>query len=179
MKKEVYTSFSELRRTSEQMLKLVQRTLAGQEPINLRTSINEDLGIAGLDWDMFLEEYENEFNAQLHGLEYTDYFPKEGLTFVDFLFVLLRLLWLLTIFIPARLLGIEKKKIFWYTEPKILTIGDSALSALVGEFVKREQTVIKIRNTSRNKALTSCYGDGLARRLHKTVRAPIKNKSKT
>ncbi|MDQ4139629.1 MAG: hypothetical protein M3142_03815, partial [Bacteroidota bacterium] len=62
-----------------------------------------------------MEENKNEFKAQLHVLEYTDYFLKEGLTFVDFLLVLLRLLWLLTIFLPARLLGIEKKKIFWYT----------------------------------------------------------------
>jgi len=50
MKKEVYTSFSELRRTSEQMLRLVQRTIAGQEPINLRTSISDDLRIAGLEY---------------------------------------------------------------------------------------------------------------------------------
>ncbi|GGK89683.1 DUF1493 family protein [Rufibacter glacialis] len=151
MKKEVYTSFSELRRTSEKMLKLVQRTLAGQEPVNLRTSINDDLGIAGLDWDMFLEEYEKEFKAQLHGLEYTDYFPKEGLTFVDSLLGWTRLLWLLIIYLPARLLEIEKKKILWYTEPQALTIGDLVLSALAGEFVKREQAVIKIKNTSRNK----------------------------
>jgi len=101
---------------------------------------------------MFLEEYEKEFNAQLHGLEYTDYFPNESLTFMDFLLGLTRLLWLLVFYFPARLLGIKKENIFWYTEPQLLTIGDLVLSALAGEFVKREQTVIKIRNTSRNNS---------------------------
>ncbi len=118
------------------MLKLVQTTLAGQEPISLKTSVDDDLGIAGLDWDMFLEEYEKEFKAQLQGLEYTDYFPKEGLTFVDFLLGLTRLLWLLLIYHPARLLNIEKKNTFWYSEPQVLTIGDLVLSALAGEFLK-------------------------------------------
>ncbi|MFC0609796.1 hypothetical protein ACFFGQ_18805 [Rufibacter quisquiliarum] len=152
MKKEVYTSFSELRRTSEQMLRLVQRTLAGNVEINLRTSINYDLGILGLDWDIFLEEYEVTFKAQLHGLIYTDYFDEEVPPLKDILLIPIRIFWLLLVYIPARLVGINKNRIFWYKEQPPLTVGDLVLSAIAGQFVKREKAEIKIKNTSRNNS---------------------------
>lgn len=134
------------------MIHLVQRTLAGNEQINLRTSINYDLGILGLDWDTFLEEYESEFNAQLHGLVYTDYFDEEVPSLKNILLIPIRILWLLLVYLPARLLGINKKRIFWYKEQPPLTVGDLVLSAIAGQFVKREKAEIKIKNTSRNKA---------------------------
>ena len=105
------------------------------------------LGVLGLDWDLFLEEYEKEFKAQLHGLKYTDYFDEEVLSLKDILLIPIRILWLLFIFVPARLLGIEKKKIIWYKEQPPLTVGDLVLSAIAGEFVKRERAEIKIKKS--------------------------------
>ncbi|MEO6834061.1 MAG: DUF1493 family protein [Chitinophagaceae bacterium] len=125
------------------MHQLVQRTVGGQENINLRASLNFDLGVADLDWDMFLEQYEKEFNTRLQGLNYNEYFS-DGLTYKELALLPLRLVWLLFLFLPARFIGFKKDEIAWYREQPQLTIGDLVLSAIAHRFVRRDEVTIKI-----------------------------------
>jgi hypothetical protein len=130
--------FKELKDTSVKMRTLVKRTLGADS--NSRTSF-DDLGIAGLDWISFIEEYNNEFRIELKGLNYSDYFADgiSDLSFSDILFFPYRL----TRRIILRLTGQHKR----YNQKSTLTTGDLILSVHAGRFVKREDVEIRLEKT--------------------------------
>src|SRR4051812_30013138 len=80
MRQEMNIKFKELKDTSVRMRTLVKRTLGTDS--NSRTSF-DDLGVAGLDWDSFLEEYNKEFGVELKGFNYSHYFT-EGISDISF-----------------------------------------------------------------------------------------------
>jgi hypothetical protein len=67
MREVMNIKFKELKETSVRMRALVKRTLGTDS--NSRISF-DDLGVTGLDWDSFLEEYNREFGIELNGLIY-------------------------------------------------------------------------------------------------------------
>jgi len=143
--KELDITFSELKVMTNRMLCLVKRTVGNNEKLSLRKAFYQDLGVTDSDWDSFLEEYEKEFNCQLEGLNYDDYFEDRP-TWKDFLLFPLRILTLPLFLLPERQAKHIKKTLYPFNESKHrLTIGDLVLSAIAKKFVKREQTQIKIK----------------------------------
>jgi hypothetical protein len=127
--------FKELKNTSVRMRALVKRTLGTDS--NSRTSFH-DMGVEGLDWDSFLEEYFNEFGVELEGLEYEDYFT-EGvpISFSDIILFPNRLVRAIATLIFGRHTKVDKRK--------ILTTGDLILSVHAGRFVKRENVEVRLK----------------------------------
>jgi len=136
MKQEINIKFKDLKDTSVRMQTLVKRTLGSDS--NSRTSF-DDLGVIGLDWDSFLEEYRKEFGVELHGLNYSDYFQEEVPTLHDLLLFPFRL---------GRLIilkSIGREDLIKQKPP--LTLGDLVVSVHAGRFAKREETEIRVVKT--------------------------------
>ncbi len=127
--------FSELKDTMARMKSLVQRTL-GVNEINSRTSFNDDLGVIGLDWDSFVEEYQKEFGVTLEGLDYSKYFEEEVLSVSDVLLLPYRLIRVLILSLADRRDLIRQKP--------PLTIGDLVLSVHAKRFVRRSDIEIRL-----------------------------------
>ncbi len=141
---EILVTYSEAKDTIKRMYSLIRRTLSGQRiKLTLETSIYQDLGVLGLDWDSFLEEFEKEFDSNLEGLQYNIYFDEEGIEWSDIFLFPFRV-----VFLPFRLLPEKWTKSIrnvLYRNKKRLTIGDLVLSAMAKKFTKREQTILKIK----------------------------------
>lgn len=133
MREVINTKFKELKDTSVRMQALVKRTLGTDS--NSRTSF-DDLGVIGLDWDSFLDEYQKEFGVELSGLNYSDYFQEEVLTLRDVLLLPFQLVRLIILTIVGRRDLLKQKS--------QLTVGDLILSVHAGRFVKREETEIRM-----------------------------------
>src|SRR5687768_5741925 len=99
MRQVINIKFMDLKDTSVRMRALVNRTLGTGS--NSRTSF-DDLGVMGLDWDSFLEEYQKEFGVELKGLNYSDYFQEEVPTLRDILLFPFRLVRLIILTIIGR-----------------------------------------------------------------------------
>ena len=136
MKQVINTKFKDLKNTSVRMRTLVKSTLGSDS--NSRTSF-DDLGVIGLDWDSFLEEYHKEFGVELHGLKYSDYFQEEIPTLRDMLLFPFRFGGLIIFTIIGRRDLIKQK-------PQ-LTVGDLIVSVHAGRFAKREDTEIREAKT--------------------------------
>lgn len=143
---ELSITYSEAKDTIEKMYSLIRRTIAGQrEKLTLETAIYQDLGVIGLDWDSFIEEYEKEFNTTLEGLEYKIYF-KERVSFRDILLIPLRIAYLPLLILPKNWTSPIRNILFKQEERKDkLTIGDLILSVIAKKFTKREETKIRIK----------------------------------
>ena len=131
----MYIKLRELRGTVVRMRTLVQRTL-GVRNVNSITSFNDDLGVIGLDWDSFLEEYRKEFGIELEGLDYSTYFDEEALPLSDTLLLPYRLVRLLILSLIGR------RDLIPHKPP--LTVGDLIVSVHAGRFVKRADIEIRL-----------------------------------
>lgn len=132
MKLVINTKFKDLRQTSVRMQALVKRTLGSES--NSRTSFDE-LGVAELDWNSFLDEYYKEFGVELTELDYADYFT-DSISFTDILlfpYTVTRLIYL-------KLTGRYRQ----FYRSSTLTTGDLILSVHAKRFVKREHVFIKL-----------------------------------
>jgi len=118
------------------MRTLVKRTLGSDS--NSKTSFGE-LGVIGLDWDSFLEEYYKEFGVELHRLNYSDHFHEEVPTVRDILLFPFR-------FGRLILLTIIGRRDLIKQNPR-LTVGDLIVSVHAGRFAKREDTEIRVVKT--------------------------------
>ena len=136
MRQVINTEFKDLKNTIVKMQALVKRTLGADS--NSRTSF-DDLGVIGLDWDSFLEEYQKEFGVQLKGLNYSDYFQEEVPTLRDILLFPFHLIRLIILTIVGRRDLIKQK-------PQ-LTVGDLIVSVHARRFAKREDTEIRAVKT--------------------------------
>lgn len=141
--RELNVSYTELKLTTKKMYLLVYEMYGFDKKINLKTAFYQDLGVFEDDWDIFLENYEKEFNCYLEGLKYNEYFIElnEVNVLRNIFYFLLSPLYLINCKFTKQL-----KKSF---SPVIklksrLTIGDLILSAIAKKFVKREQTQINI-----------------------------------
>ncbi len=126
--------FKEIKNASVEMISFVRETCPWLEKFDFRTSFNHDLELAGLDWDIFLMEYEKKFDRRnLKGLLYENYFYDVGPD-INWFFGEIK---------KSILIG----KFQFKTRPKkpALTIGDFIVSELTGKFVKREEVEIKLK----------------------------------
>lgn len=135
MKHEITITFAELKNATVRMRALVKRTLG--EDSTARTSFH-DLGVAGLDWDSFLDEYYQEFGIELVGLRYEDYFTEgiSDLTITDILLFPYRLARMIVLSLSGQYKQYQRKS--------TLTAGDLILSVHAGRFIKREETRISL-----------------------------------
>lgn len=134
MKRVMEIRFRELKDTSTKMRALVKRTLGVDS--DSRTSF-QDMGVEGLDWYSFVEEFYREFGVELTGLRYEYYFS-EGVPISPFKILLLpyRLTKLIILKILGQPVNIDMSR--------ILTTGDLILSVHAGQFVKRENIEVRL-----------------------------------
>ncbi|KAA5545635.1 hypothetical protein [Adhaeribacter rhizoryzae] len=141
MLKEIKTSFSTLRQTSDRIIKVVSE-MSGVEKheISISSSINIDLGIDGDDWTDLQETLENKEGISLEGLRFYDYFWDEGQIAgsSNFIIPTIMFIWYLISF-----KWLNNKFVNYYERPgqstDVLTIGDIITSKYEGRFVKRSE----------------------------------------
>jgi hypothetical protein len=119
------------------MRALIKRTLGVDS--DSRTAF-EDMGVEGLDWDSFVEEYHKEFGVELKGLKYQDYFTEGVPIALSDIFLFPYRLTRLTI---LKLTGQSDK----LNRRAILTTGDLILSVHAGQFVKRDDIEVRLLKT--------------------------------
>ncbi|MBG8553482.1 DUF1493 family protein [Hymenobacter guriensis] len=151
--------FTDLRRAAEQVPAFVEDRLGCKAECGLRTGVEEDMSITGLDTEELLLEFSEQFSVDLSQFDFTGLITPESvgnplhlILFLLFLPVyavawttklLLGLVYLP--FNSEAAISLIKKPISnpFASPPKprheILTIGDFVASAAAGRFVKRER----------------------------------------
>jgi hypothetical protein len=141
--REIKIKYRDLRQTIERITDLVsETTLCDRKKINLKTSINHDIGVQGDDWDDILIKLRDQENLTLEGLNFYDYFYDEGqLSSMAPLSLLLLPVRLVTYMLTFawRQVGIKEYFFYDFGEKKPpLTIGDLVTSKIEGRFVRRQ-----------------------------------------
>ena len=141
--------YSVLREASNQVLEFT-KNYVGDEDINLRTSIAEDLSLWELDGYIFLDDFQEKFGIKLPDDAYDYVCPPvlklrflEKLSFAILFVVAFPLIMLRALFIqndPPEILGKKIKR-----NRKRLTLGDLVMTLVVGKFVKRENLKIELK----------------------------------
>ena len=142
---EIQIPYSDLKIAVSKTYSLIRKMVGNKVSLNLNTALYQDLSIYGTDWDCFLEEYEKEFQCQLPGLNYCEYF-KEEINTKDLFLVPLRIIAFPFFLLPKQSLVYRKvNKILFPIDSskKRLTIGDLVISAIAKKFTKREEVKIK------------------------------------
>jgi hypothetical protein len=122
MATELKITFSELRQTTNRIIELVSRVTGYEkEKIDLRTSINNTIGVDGDDWDDILIALHKQEDLTLEGLNFYDYFQDEGqiafgslnvLTLpIRFFFFLISFAWLREVLKAISTLALSQKVI--------------------------------------------------------------------
>ena len=167
-REEISVRFADLRRAVETVPAYVRELSGVDEPLTLRTAIEDDLGMIGLDTEELLVGFGKQFRVDLTRFDFTGLISPEstGNPLVALLVLLYLALWLLgwvangvaaLCWAPfnwakARLMlegGVDapttvvRELLFPEARPRptsqILTIGDFVASAATGYFVKRER----------------------------------------
>ena len=143
---EINSSFTSLRQTVDRIITIVSEvTSYEREKIDLKTSINNDIGVDGDDWDDLLIALKERGGLNLEGLNFYDYFQDEGQIadpsgyihgFVSLVRYITSLSWLKISFTDyVNIRGTSE-----VVDPsKNLTIGDLVTSKFEGRFVKRSE----------------------------------------
>ena len=142
---EIQIPYSDLKTTVSKTYSLVRKVVGNKESLKLTTAFYQDLNIYGTDWDCFLEEYEKEFQCQLPGLKYCEYF-KEEVNTKDLFLVPLRIIAFPFFLFPKQSLVYKKVNEILFPiddSKKRLTVGDLIVSAITKKFTKREEVKIK------------------------------------
>lgn len=153
--------FADLRQAAEQVLTFVEKQLGCEAKYGLRTGVEEDMGIVGLDTEELLLSFSKQFSVDVSKFDFTGMIspePGAGCTpLYGFVF-----LFFLAIYILAWTSKLLTGLIYWPFNPKaatslieepvgnpfifapkpyqeVLTVGDFVASAAVGHFVKRER----------------------------------------
>lgn len=148
MKQTIDISYSELRNITNRIIKLVHLTTGHkQDKITISTSINNEIGIEGDDWDYVLIALKEKEGLIMEGFNFYDYFYDEG-QLVEKTFKAL-ILFPLSLIMYVFLLKWTSTKFKDYsfiknTGKPDLTIGDLITSKIEGKFVKREDRIFKI-----------------------------------
>lgn len=108
--------------------------------IDLYKSYYQDFKIYELEWDNFLEEYENKFHSDLEGLEYERFFPEIGDQILHFKATPKIIIYkLLSFFDKNKKLELHKLQKQLTKNLEKLTVGDIVLSVLAKKFVERKE----------------------------------------
>ncbi len=152
--------FAELRRLTNEVPAYMAE-LVGVEikPWPLRTAVEDDWGVAGLDTEELLVAFGEKYRVDLSRFDFTGFISPEGMTLGQGCFATvvagpLLALWLIKaalaglcwLFIrswAAVIWQLSVRQILWPTKPRptleVLTTGDFVASAAAGHFVKRER----------------------------------------
>ena len=149
MTKQMTIDYLTLKNSTSQVLAFT-RDYVNEQNIDLRTSLGDDLSLWELDGYVFLDKFQERFNLTLPEKAY-DYVCPENLkmnTIQKILFIPAYLLALPFLLIVYPFLTIERKET---VRKKIkrnkhrLTLGDLAATLAIGEFVKREEIKIELK----------------------------------
>ncbi|WP_133273002.1 DUF1493 family protein [Hymenobacter radiodurans] len=75
----IQVSFTELRRTTQRVITFMQVEYWLEADSGLRTAIEDDLGITGLDAEELLKAFSKQFDTDLTDLNFDQYFASEGM----------------------------------------------------------------------------------------------------
>ncbi|QIX63340.1 DUF1493 family protein [Hymenobacter sp. BT18] len=152
--------FADLRRAAEQVPAFVEDRLGCKAEYGLRTGVEEDMCVVGLETEELLLEFSEQFRVDVSKFDFTGLISPEGfegnplhlIVFLLFLSVY-AVAWTTKLLIGLVYLPFNSKAaISLIKEPignpfastpkprhEILTIGDLVASAAAGHFVKRER----------------------------------------
>jgi len=138
---EIRTTYVDLRKTADDIIALVSK-MSGLEKdeINIRSAINNDLGIDGDDWVDLQQALEKQQGLSLEGLQFYDYFMDEA-QIADpsgFVIGLFQFIWYMVTF---KWLKIKFADYYKPLGPQkgVLTIADLITSKYEGRFIKRSE----------------------------------------
>ncbi|MDB5267001.1 MAG: hypothetical protein JWP58_41 [Hymenobacter sp.] len=166
-REEITVRFADLRRAVETVPAYVQELSGVGEPLTLRTAIEDDLGMIGLDTEELLRTFGQQFRVDLTRFDFTGLISPEpgGNPLVVLLLLLYVALWLLAWVangiaalcwapfslvrarrmlqagigaLPPVVQSLSPAARPWPTA-QVLTVGDLVASAATGYFVKRER----------------------------------------
>jgi len=148
MKKTIEISYSDLRNITNRIIDIVYETTGYKKGrISISTSINNEIGVQGDDWDYVLIALQEKEGIVLEGFNFYDYFYDEGQlqqeTFKGIFLLSLR--FILYIFLFKWTSTKFKDNLFTTNSGKPnLTVGDLITSKIEGKFVKRHDRIFKI-----------------------------------
>ena len=168
MEKEIIpVTFSALRQLSEEVMRFTtEKIWIPDNGISLRSSLNDDFGIAGLDIEEFLLEFSEQYQVNLEGLNFYEYFIGEGgliyvygdirdVIFLPFIIVYKITEWLIVVLIRycfSKQIAIAFEKyangVFYkitFTKPLLpFTVADLITCAVTRKFRLRKQVYYKL-----------------------------------
>jgi hypothetical protein len=156
-----------LRRAAEQVPAFIEKLLGCEADHGLRTSVEEDMGSAGLDTEELILSFSKQFDVDISRFDFTGFISAEPGVDVNPLYGLV-LLFMLAVCVVGWATKFLIGVVYWPFNPKAaaaliqepignpfasttasvpvpccrqdsLTIGDFVASAAAGHFVKREQ----------------------------------------
>lgn len=119
-----------------------------KDKINLRTSINNDLSIHGDDVDLILERLHKDFDCELEGLYFYDYFMDEseisGMAPIVLILLPVRILGFLAIYPFDKKLAKRIWNISPYDRHPDLTVADLVTSVVEKKWAHRQTRRFKL-----------------------------------
>lgn len=166
-RQEIFAHFADLRRLANTIPSYLAKQVGVDETPTLRTAVEDDFGLAGLDTESLILEFSEKYQVDLSQFDFTGFISSEGQDSIigGYVAVIVMLLilpvWLCKLFIALLFWPFSKSMakliaefsilgFFSSHKPRplneVLTTGDFVASAALGRFVKREQvkfTLIK------------------------------------
>jgi hypothetical protein len=159
-RQEVSARFADLRRLASTIPPYLAKQVGVDETPTLRTAVEDDFGLAGLDTESLILEFSEKYQVDLSKFDFTGFISSEGPDSIigGYIAVIVMLLvfpiWLCKLLIAllfwpfSKLMAksISGFSILGFFSPhkprplnEVLTTGDFVASAALGRFVKREQ----------------------------------------
>ncbi|MBC6609674.1 DUF1493 family protein [Hymenobacter sp. BT507] len=155
---EIVVRFADLRRLACEVPPFLADFVGVKnEPWTLRTAVEDDWGVAGLDTEELLLAFGEKYRVDLTKFDFTDFISPEGISswpgfLVTILLPILLSLWLIKTAVASLcwLFNRSWASAVWrfsltgiFAKPRplteVLTTGDFVASAVAGRFVKRER----------------------------------------
>lgn len=149
MKQVVTIEYSILKTSTNKVLEFTKDYIQ-ENKIDMRTSIDDDLSLWDLDGFDYLDKFQERFDLNLPERAY-EYLCEPNLkmnTIQKIFYIPLYCLSMPFLIIAYPLLSIQRKESIRKKikrNKKRLTLGDLAVTLAIGEFVKREETILTIK----------------------------------
>jgi hypothetical protein len=159
-RQEVFARFADLRRLASTIPPYLAKQVGVDETPTLRTTVEDDFGLAGLDTESLIIEFSEKYQVDLSQFDFTGFISSEGPDSIigGYIAVIAMLLvfpvWLCKLLIALLFWPFSKSMATSISEfstigffsshkprplSEVLTTGDFVASAALGRFVKREQ----------------------------------------
>lgn len=158
--------YSELRSTTVSVIEFLKSEYWWEDNSNLKTIIEDDLGITGDDASELMEKFSTKFNVDLAGFNFMKFFSPEGVDPIALLLIppfIIALLVALVKYSMVIFAYVFSNKLYrWLLKFKTrsiiqraaqmleregkgtLTVGDLVASAVCGQFVSREDMMFRL-----------------------------------